>query len=249
MPLVSAYPAGAPCWIDLVATDREVARTFYAAVFGWQISEGHATDAPYLIARQDGHTVAGISTATPEGPPPGWTTYFSCQDAAALAERVRASGGTTILPPAAEEDNGAVTTFRDPSGTTAGGWRAGRVAGAQLTREPNSLARVELHSADPSAAVTFYTSVLGVAAQSDGPGRVALQVDGQTIGGIVAETGNPGWLPYFAVQDAIAVARSARTAGGMINISPIASPFGRWAHLQDPQGGCFGVIELPAKSR
>ena len=249
MPLLSTYPPGTPCWIDLVATDRDVARTFYTAVFGWQISEGRATDAPYLIARQDGHTVAGISTASPDGAPPGWTTYFSCPDAVAVGERVRVAGGQTISPPAAEEGNGAVITFRDSSGTPAGAWQAGRVAGAQLAHEPISLLRVELHTAEPSLAAAFYASVLGVTTRPDGPGRVALQVGDTTVADIVTATGSPGWLPYFAVADAISVARAAKAAGAMIDISPIASPFGRWAHVQDPQGGRFGLIEVPLISQ
>jgi predicted enzyme related to lactoylglutathione lyase len=37
---VSAYENGAPCWLDLMTTDRQQAIAFYTGLFGW--TEGDA---------------------------------------------------------------------------------------------------------------------------------------------------------------------------------------------------------------
>jgi uncharacterized protein len=245
MPEVASYPPGAPCWMDLVATDRDAARDFYAELFGWGITQGHTTDPPYLVARQAGRTVAGISLATADGPPPGWTTYFSCADAADLSRRVRVGGGTVITPPAAEEDDGAVTTFRDPQGAVVGGWRPGRVAGAQLAGEPISLIWSELHTVDVATAIDFYEAILPLRSHRLGSHQSTLHVGESAVGSIREASDFPAqWLPYFCVRDVEDTTSRARERGAQIESEPQDSARGRWSRITDPQGGRFCAIAL-----
>jgi hypothetical protein len=238
MPAVSSYLSGAPCWIDLVAVDRDDARDFYRAVFGWEISEGHATDSPYLIARHGGRTVAGISTSSADGLPPGWTTYFSCANAAATADIGRAHGGELVAAPLAEAGNGAVATMRDPQGSVFGYWQPGRVAGAQLAGEPNSLAGVELRTNDVDVAIGFYGALFPSAV--DGTGRWRTPIVGAAI--TPADGAMTGWWPCFAVRDLDATLASARSAGARIDQESVKSRLGHVAHLTDRQGTNFGAI-------
>ncbi len=246
MPEVDHYPPGAPCWMDLVATDRGRARSFYSALFGWDISDGHATDAAYLVARQGGRTVAGISEHRAGGPPPGWLTYFSCLDAGEVARRVIDAGGDLITAPIPEGRDGAVTVFRDPSGATAGGWQPGRVAGAELDREPGARLFTELRTPEVDAAADFYTAILPLDASADAPVAPLLRnlrAGGRTVADILETPAtDPVWLPYFAVADTDDVAERTARLGGRVVDAARDSPYGRWARLADSQGANFCVV-------
>ena len=61
------------------------------------------------------------------------------------------------------------------------------------------------------------------------------------------EMGNvpPHWLVYFAVNDADAMSTKASDLGATVIAPPMDIPgIGRFAMLQDPQGGAFAVIKL-----
>ena len=251
MPEVDSYPPGAPCWMDLVAADRDEARRFYTGLFGWDISEGSRD---YLIARLGGRTVAGMSVHPDDGLPPGWTTYFSCPNAGELARGVTAAGGEVITLPAAEEGDGAVTTFRDPTGAVAGGWRAGRVAGAQLVREPGTLLFSELRTSEVDVAADFYAAVLPLQVTrptgdtTTGVPLRNLRAGGHTVADIRESSGiSPLWLPYFCVVDTDLITERARNLAGEVADAPQDSPYGRWARLRDSQGASFCVV-TPAPS-
>ena len=243
MPERSTYLPGEPCWVDLVATDRDMARTFYADVFGWEISEGHASDSPYLVARLRGRTVAGISNHGADGPlhqDAGWTVYFCCDDVAALSRRVEAAGGRTVSAPLAEGGDGNVTTFRDPQDAVAGGWTPGRSSGAQLVDEAFALAWCALLTPDAEAAARFYAAALEVAmSPSDGGYRA----DPPASVGIEQTPGiSAHWLPHFAVPDLDRAVAQARSADAIIDAEREPSPRGWRARLTDPQGGRFAVV-------
>jgi hypothetical protein len=50
------------------------------------------------------------------------------------------------------------------------------------------------------------------------------------------------WMIYFAVQDCDQAAAHARTLGGRILQPPTNLQIGRYAVLEDPQGGMFAVL-------
>jgi hypothetical protein len=51
-------------------------------------------------------------------------------------------------------------------------------------------------------------------------------------------------MPYFAVADTDATASLAQELGGSVTVPPTDIPPGRFALLNDPQGGFFSVIRL-----
>jgi predicted enzyme related to lactoylglutathione lyase len=58
------------------------------------------------------------------------------------------------------------------------------------------------------------------------------------------------WLVYFAVADADATAARAKKLGGREMVAPTDIPgTGRFAVLQDPQGGTFGLLQAPPEAR
>ena len=77
----TSYAPGTPSWIDLMTTDPEGSRRFYAAVFGWDMDVGPAEFGGYTMARVQGDAVAGLNgEPAPPGVPTAWTTYISTDD-------------------------------------------------------------------------------------------------------------------------------------------------------------------------
>jgi predicted enzyme related to lactoylglutathione lyase len=71
---------------------------------------------------------------------------------------------------------------------------------------------------------------------------------GKTIGGMMqmnemwpAEVPSH-WMVYFAVTDTDVAAAKAEQLGGKISVPPTDIPPGRFAVLNDPQGGFFSII-------
>ncbi len=52
------------------------------------------------------------------------------------------------------------------------------------------------------------------------------------------------WMVYFAVADCDTTAARAAELGGVVSVPPNDLPMGRFAVLNDPQGGFFSVIAL-----
>src|SRR4051812_39553177 len=100
MPNRDRYPAGVPCWVATAQPDAQAAADFYRGLFGWELENRMPADAPgvYFEARLDGGTVAAVGSQSEAGVS-AWTTYIAVDDADAIAERVRAAGGTVVSGP------------------------------------------------------------------------------------------------------------------------------------------------------
>ena len=74
-------------------------------------------------------------------------------------------------------------------------------------------------------------------------------VAGETVAGMQPMVGEdwpadlaPHWMIYFAVEDCDATAEQAYALGGRIAHPPTTFARGRFAVLEDPQGGTFSVL-------
>ena len=72
---------------------------------------------------------------------------------------------------------------------------------------------------------------------------------GQTVAGMQPMVGAewpddlaPHWMVYFAVADCDAAAERAHVLGGRVAHPPTTFARGRYAVLEDPQGGTFSVL-------
>ena len=74
-------PTGAPCWIDLMSSDVEKSKAFYAGLFGWTADEPNPEFGGYTNLRKDGEQVAGLMAAQEEGMPDVWSVYLAVEDA------------------------------------------------------------------------------------------------------------------------------------------------------------------------
>ena len=256
MHVVKQYPDGVFCWVDLATTDPQAAKTFYGGLFGWDF-EDLPTDmgAPYTMCTIDGKNVVGLSAMPPDmaeqGVPPIWASYVKHSDADAVAEKITAAGGTLISPPFDVMDSGRMAFGQDPSGAAFGIWQPKSHIGAQLVNMPNTVVWNELQTRDPEGAKTFYGKVFDWTYESDPNGYILCQESGRTQAGIIhmGENWPPdvpnNWTVYFMVADLDASVAKAGKLGGNIMVPPTqAGEMGKFAVVQDPQGGVFTIMQF-----
>lgn len=104
-------------------------------------------------------------------------------------------------------------------------------------------------STDAEAAIPFYTGLFGSTAFSLGDeagGYGFFLHDGKQAAGFGPQQnpGPPVWSSYITVEDVGASAAAVTAAGGTVVMPPMDVPAGRFALVQDPQGGMFAVIRL-----
>ena len=158
------YPAGVPCWVDIVQPDLDATMAFYGDLLGWTFEMRTPEGVPqhYAYARLDGLIVAGVSgPPAAETDPVGWTTYVWVDSADETAATVEANGGRVLLAPADIPRAGRVALCADPAGAVFGLWQAAENRGVELVNAPGSWNFSELNLHDPGAAEAFYGAVFG----------------------------------------------------------------------------------------
>jgi uncharacterized protein len=159
----SSYPAGVPCWLDLLQPDPEATMAFYKGLFGWSYEVRTPPQAPstYAYARLDGQIAAAVGGPPGPSDPSGWATYVSVASADETAEAVRANGGTVVEEPMDIPGAGRVAHCTDPHGARIGVWQPDGTHGVELVNAHGSWNFSELHTPDPEASIAFYCAVFG----------------------------------------------------------------------------------------
>ncbi|GAA1957563.1 VOC family protein [Kitasatospora viridis] len=248
--VVRCVPA-APSWVSLTAGDLDGATAFYGELLGWTFSRGPDRWGPYVRALVGGTSVAGISGSSDLQLPVAWTTFFGTEDADALAERIRARGGTVAIGPLGF-DAGRIAIASDRSGAPFGFWEGDARAGVVLNEMPGAPAWIELRTKDAFDSALFYGEVFGWDNREPGEfdvrwehDRVVLRSHGHGVAALVNATdpeARPSWNVYFSVADADASAALAERLGADVLGEVRDSPYGRWVDLRDPQGGRFSLL-------
>lgn len=252
--VVKEYPDGVFSWVDLATTSVDGANEFYGGLFGWSPDITYNGDVLiYSMSQLDGHNVAGVGPIDEDfmtaGMPVAWTSYVNHSDADAVAKRVAAAGGAVMVEPMDIFDSGRMGIFQDPTGAVFGVWQPKAHIGAQLVNMPNTLTWNELQTNDVEAAKTFYAAVFDWTYETDEGGYVLCNADGRGQAGMMAIQEDWGdvpsnWAVYFLVEDADeAFARATKLGATALSPVSAAGSVGRFALLQDPQGGVFNIIE------
>ncbi|WP_427004758.1 VOC family protein [Pseudarthrobacter sp. H2] len=250
---------GAPCWIDLMTSDTEKAKSFYGELFGWTFEAGDQEKyGGYITASKDGKSVAGVmqKMEAQAAMPDMWSTYLQTGDAEASAAAVTANGGQVYMEPMHVPEQGHMAIFGDPSGASIGVWQPLEHKGYQLAAEPGSPVWHELHTKDYDKAVKFYQDAFGwdTAVLSDTPEfrYTTLGAGDAAKAGILDASGflpegvPSNWIVYFGVENADAAIAKAVELGGSVVRPPEDTPYGRNATLTDPTGAIFMISqELP----
>ena len=246
---------GAPCWIDLMTSDTETAKTFYGTLFGWTFETGDREKyGGYITALKNGRPIAGImqKQEAQAGFPDVWSTYLRTDDARTAVKSAAEHGGQVYLEPMDVPDQGTMAMIGDATGAAIGLWQPGAMKGYGLAAEPGAPAWHELSARDYAAAVKFYQDVFGwdTSVLSDTPefryttlgaGEAAKAGIMDASGYLPAEVPSH-WEVYFAVEDTDAAAEAAVAMGARVIEAPADTPHGRLASLVDPTGAMLKII-------
>jgi uncharacterized protein len=274
------YPEGVTCWVDIEAVDVDEAARFYGVLFGWTFLEAvSSSKVRYLIAQLDGQEAAGIGQPSAVNDLATrlatWNTYIAVQEIDQVAARIVAAGGRITEPPSDVGEAGRTASCLDPEGIPFRLWQAWGRLGAQVANTPGAWNFSDLHTADPSASVAFYTRVFGwsfddlgfatmirqpgygdhLAATSD-PGIHQRQSGDSVPPGFADAFGwlvtapdavGPHWHVTFTVADRDDSAAAAEQLGGTV-LSTTDSDWTRDAQIRDPQGAVFTLSQYSPAS-
>ena len=255
MQVVSSYPNNMFCWIDLATTDPAAAKAFYNGLFGWEYFDVPTPmGSHYTMCQINGHNVAGLSILPPDmmaqNIPPIWTSYIKHDDVEAVTAKVAAAGGTVMMPPMDIMESGRMAMIQDPTGAVVGLWQPREHIGSQLVNMPNALVWNELQTKDVDAALSFYGTVFGWGHDQDPNGYHLFKLGERMQAGMLKMDESwgeipPNWGVYFMTEDIEATAAKAQELGGTILVpATAAGGRGRFAVIQDPQGGVFKAMQF-----
>ena len=116
------------CHIDVISGDRDRARTFYGAVFGWQFHDyGEGTGYTNVKTSDNGieSGIGGLAQSVGARPPAsnGVIPYILAPDMDATLAAIERAGGTVEIPRTDVYGYGEFAHFRDPDGNLIGLWR------------------------------------------------------------------------------------------------------------------------------
>lgn len=244
-------------WYELMTTNVDAAKAFYADVVGWGAQRISLPGSTYSLLTAGDAPVAGLMSMPEEAArssaTPHWIGYVEVDDVDEAVERTKQFGGTVYVPPTNVPDISRFAIVADPQMAT-----FAMVKGLKPRQEPlaglGAPGRVgwhELLAADWEKAFAFYSALFGWR-KSDGHVGLLGAYQGfaagaTTIGGMFTKPPtlpHPFWLYYFNVADVEAAANRVEARGGQILYGPLEAPGGAGiAHCADPQGAIFALLE------
>ena len=112
---------GTFCWNELMTKDAAVAKTFYAALFGWKMSDmDMGGGGSYTILKRGDKDVGGLMQIRPDmGPVPShWLAYVDVANVDAATKKAGELGATVQVPGMDIPGIGRFGVFQDPTGAT-----------------------------------------------------------------------------------------------------------------------------------
>jgi predicted enzyme related to lactoylglutathione lyase len=241
----TSYAPGTFSWSELVTSDSGAAKSFYAAVFGWDYEDNPIPEGGvYTMASRDGKVVAALYDAEQ---PPHWNCYVTVESADDAARRAAELGANVVAEPFDVLDAGRMAVIADPTGAMLCVWEAKRNPGAALVNAPGAMTWNDLVTTDADAAAEFYGGLFGWTAEEipDANGYRVIRNGERTNGGILPSDPSsgtpPNWMPYFGHEDVDRLLGEVAGLGGTVHNGPVQMLQGTIAVLGDPQGAVFAV--------
>ncbi len=242
-------------WYELVTTDTEAAKAFYANVVGWRTQNVSMPGVAYSLFAVGDTPVTGVMNLPEDagGMAAHWIGYVGVADVDAAVERIRLLGGSVRVPPTDVAEISRFSVVADPQMAMLALVKGRKPTQAEPV-ELEKLGRVgwhELLAADWEKAFAFYGELFGWQKTDSHVGAMGtyqrFSVGGETIGGMFTKPATlpfPFWLYYFNVGDIEAAAKRVEAGGGQILYGPTAVPGGpRIIHCTDPQGAIFALLD------
>lgn len=245
-----AFPAGAPCWIELSSSDVDATRAFYGDLFGWTSDEPGPEYGGYVNFHCNGAMVAGCMPKHVEDQTPdGWLTYLASDDVKATTDAAVAGGAQVVVPPTEVMELGTMAVLVDPGGAGIGVWKGGTHKGFAGVGEVGAPTWFELLTRDYVKSVAFYRDVFGWDTHTVGDTPefryTTLGEDDDALAGVMDTSGclpegvPSHWRVYFEVDDTDKAAERVAELGGTVVETAQDTPFGRIAKVTDPTRAGF----------
>jgi predicted enzyme related to lactoylglutathione lyase len=187
------------------------------------------------------------------GARPCWMFYIGVENVDASVDKVKAAGGSVIMPPWDIPNVGRMAIVRDPQGIPFYMMR-GASEESSTAFDRAGLGKCswnELTTDDQQGALDFYGAVFGWTYPDKMPmgemgDYVFIDVAGTTIGAIMqrpADSPAANWRFYFRSPDVEAAADKVKRGGGTVHMGPMEVPGGdRIIVISDPEGANVGVV-------
>ena len=253
MPKRDLAPLGAPCWTDLMTSDKARATAFYGELFGWTVDDPGPEYGGYLNFHKDGIPVAGCMDKPADNPMPDvWSVYLATDDAARTLKETEARGGSVIVEAMDVMSLGTMAVATDPTGAAIGAWKPNEFKGFGIYGEPGTPGWFELFTRDYTKAVQFYTDVhhwpAHTAADEPDFKYTTYGQDENALAGIMDASGflpdgvPAHWSVYFSVENTDDALRDVERLGGTIVVPAEDTPYGKLATATDPTGAMFKLM-------
>jgi predicted enzyme related to lactoylglutathione lyase len=244
-------------WYELMTTDTEAAKAFYASVIDWGTRDASMPSLAYSLFTAKDAPVTGLMTLTDEarraGVAPHWMGYVGVDDVDAAVARIKQLGGRVHVSPTDVPGISRFSVIADPQMATLALTKRLKPRQGQSI-EPGTPGRVgwhELFAADWEKAFAFYSELFGWQKAESHVGEMGkyqqFSVAGEAIGGMFTKPPAlpfPFWLYYFNIDNVEAVAKRVEAGGGEILYGPTTVPGGAWIlHCTDPQGAIFALLD------
>ena len=239
-------------WYELMTTDIETAKAFYAEVAGWGTRDAGLD---YNLFTVGDAPVTGLMNlpedARRTGATPHWIGYVGVDDVDAAVERIKQLGGAVHLPPTDIPNISRFSVVADPQMATLAlvkGLKPGQAQSAELDT-PGRVGWHELLAADWEKAFAFYGELFGWQKADAHVGAMGtyqqFSAAGETIGGMFTKPPSlplSFWLYYINIGDVDAAAKRVKAGDGKILEGPIEARGGnRIVRCTDPQGAMFAL--------
>jgi predicted enzyme related to lactoylglutathione lyase len=246
-------------WYELMTTDTAAAESFYRQAVGWNAADAGMPGVKYTIVSAGSTGIGGLMAlpddAKARGVPPNWTGYVGVADVDAMAERVRAAGGSIHHPPGDIPGVGRFAVVADPHGAVLCLFKGNRDEQPPQppAGTPGTIGWHELYADDLDAAWGFYSTLFGwtkADAIDMGPEMGVYQLfvaaGPEPIGGMMKrppQVPMACWLYYVNVDAIDAAVERVTAGGGKVVNGPMEVPGGSWiAQCVDPQGAMFAMV-------
>ena len=251
-------PLGKFVWHDLMTTDVEKARSYYADLLGWTYKEVAMEGfGMYPMIQAGGEDQGGLVHLDPaQSHASHWISYVTVEDVDAAVARAVELGGQAPVPGTDIPGVGRFAVIVDAKGAAISPYRplTPRGEGYQGPARPGTFCWHELLAADSAAEGPFFAEVfdwtlaeLPVAAT--GTYFIFRRKDrGVDAGGMLPKPagveGQSVWLPYIAVEDVDKVTARVPELGGKVWRDPSDIPnVGRFSVTADPTGALIAFLQ------
>lgn len=256
MGMRDSYENGVFSWVDLMTSDQEAAKQFYAELFAWTFQDMPVDNGgTYSMAFKGERSVAAVF-ARPDDMqqiPPHWNSYITVNDLEATVQSWQDQGGTVVMPICDIMDSGRMAMVKDPTDGIVGLWQAKEFFGAGLVNEVNTFCWTELQTRGADKAAEFYQAVFGWELEVDEkpPNYITTSVKGHMNCGMFdmdkaklpAEIPS-SWAVYFNVADLDESLAAVNRLGGKVLMDPIDIEPGRFTTVMDPQGATMALMQV-----